>query len=616
MKGYRKGLLAVLLTLTMLIGGCTSDNKSKDKSAEETWKENRIFSDPNITHLFPDQLAGVIEAKTFEEANQNFQEALFLVEEMLPTDTFMILLDAYQEVFSPSIVTDAFVYEEKAVMSLRKSALDSALFYGNKSLNSYKELKDTSGLARCQMIVASVHSFKGDFSEALKYQIKAVELFESIKDQPGKYDAISEMSVNFYLEGRYKEAEKLASQVLTYAINSKDTFLHADILNSLGSIYHQLGKQKESTDAILKSIEIRKGLNDDFGLGQSYNGLAVTFMSENRWKDALEILSKAEEIAISIADTRNLTSLYYNIGTCYMELGIDSKAENSFLKVIDITENSGIKDEGLIRCLQRISLLKENQGDYRNAYLYSKKLNELKSELFTEEKARITTELTTKYQVKEQHNSLVISENEKKRLQEKRLIMGFALIVVSLLSISLVLLLIQRNKNNKKLHLAEQKLKDEAVEKIQRELQYNREQLNDFTNHLVEKNKMIFELEKKLLNLTEASSLRKKDENDEDSEEYASLLQLRILTDDDWSKFKIYFDKVFPGLILHLRQEHPHVTGAEERLFLLLRLKTDSREMAEMLGISMESVRKNKYRLKKKLQLDENQNLEEYISSF
>ena len=155
-------------------------------------------------------------------------------------------------------------------------------------------------------------------------------------------------------------------------------------------------------------------------------------------------------------------------------------------------------------------------------------------------------------------------------------------------------------------------LYDQNAEQTEKSL----EGLQKVLSRLVEKNKIIFELEKKLLNFSESSSLRKKEDDEEDPEEYASLLQLRILTDDEWSKFKMYFDKVFPGLILQLRQEHPNVTGAEERLFLLLKLKTDSREMAEILGISMESVRKNKYRLKKKLQLGENHNLEEYISSF
>jgi hypothetical protein len=93
-------------------------------------------------------------------------------------------------------------------------------------------------------------------------------------------------------------------------------------------------------------------------------------------------------------------------------------------------------------------------------------------------------------------------------------------------------------------------------------------------------------------------------------------MQLKILTDEDWTKFKLYFDKAFPGMIFRLRHEFPTLTGSEQRLFLLIKLKNDSREMSDMLGISMESVRKNKYRLKKKLQLEEDQSLEEFIQHY
>lgn len=605
----------VLLSL-LLIASCNNSKDLEQQATSESWKQSELFTNQRFTSIFPEGLKNVRNAGNIRQADSLMQNEILQIEALIPSDTLVLILNQYALTFPSEPRTIGFVQEEKAVLHLRKSQLDSSYYYSEKALKAYQEIKDTAGIGRSYMIIASSFGFKGDFSNALKYQLKALEIFELSGNEAGKYDAMTEMSINFYLEGRYLEAERLAKEVLSYAISTKDKFLHAEILNSLGSIYHQLGKQRESTDATLESIEIRKQLNDDFGLSEAYIGLAVAFMSEEKWAEAIDVIKKASEIVKRIGDTRNFSSINYNLGICYLELGQKAEAEDVFLKIISKAEETGVKDESLMRTLQKLASLYESQNDFGNAYKYSNKLIDIKSELFTEEKAKITSELTTKYQLEENRQSLVISENEKKRLQEKKLIMGFALIAVSLLSIALVLLFIQKNKNSKRLHQAEQKLKNEAVEKIQRELQYNREQLNDFTNHLVEKNKMIFELEKKLLKQSESSILRKKEDSDEDSDEYASLLQLRILTDDDWSKFKMYFDKVFPGLILHLRQEHPNVTGAEERLFLLLKLKTDSREMSEMLGISMESVRKNKYRLKKKLQLEESQNLEYYISSF
>jgi tetratricopeptide (TPR) repeat protein len=606
---------SVVLLSLLLFANCNNSKDSKHQSTSESWKQSELFTNQRFTSVFPEGLKNVRNASTILQADSLMQNEILQIEASIPSDTLVLILNQYALTFPSEPRTIGFVQEEKAVLHLRKSQLDSSYFYSEKALKTYQEIKDTAGIGRSYMIIAGSFGFKGDFSNALKYQLKALEIFELSGNEAGKYDAMTEMANNFYLEGRYRESETLAKQVLTYAISSNNKFLHASILNTLGSIYHQLGNQQEFSAATLESIEIRKQLNDDYGLSEAYISLAVTFMNDEKWVEAIDVIKKASEIVNRIGDSRNFSSINYNLGICYLELGQKAEAEDVFLKIVSKAEETGVKDESLMRTLQKLASLYESQNDFGNAYKYSNKLIDIKSELFTEEKAKITSELTTKYQLEENRQSLVISENEKMRLQEKKLIMGFALIAVSLLSIALVLLLIQKNKNSKRLHQAEQKLKNEAVEKIQRELQYNREQLNDFTNHLVEKNKMIFELEKKLLKHSESSILRKK-EDDEDSDEYASLLQLRILTDDDWSKFKMYFDKVFPGLILHLRQEHPNVTGAEERLFLLLKLKTDSREMSEMLGISMESVRKNKYRLKKKLQLEENQNLEYYISSF
>ena len=169
---------------------------------------------------------------------------------------------------------------------------------------------------------------------------------------------------------------------------------------------------------------------------------------------------------------------------------------------------------------------------------------------------------------------------------------------------------LSKEQSLENINAAENQIHQQQLDETQRELAFNRKQLEDFTFHLLEKNKIISELENKSL-ITKGEQ-----ENGEDGDEFASLLQLKILTEEDWTRFKLYFDKAFPGLILKLRNEYPNLTGAEQRLFLLIKLKNDSREMSEMLGISMDSVRKNKYRLKKKLHLDEDLSLEDFIQIF
>jgi hypothetical protein len=97
---------------------------------------------------------------------------------------------------------------------------------------------------------------------------------------------------------------------------------------------------------------------------------------------------------------------------------------------------------------------------------------------------------------------------------------------------------------------------------------------------------------------------------------FEQLLQMKILTEDDWRVFRQQFEHAFPGLMLRLHARFPFLTGADQRTFLLIRLCSGTREIAELLGISIESVRKAKYRLKKKLNLGENTSIDEFIRQF
>lgn len=90
-----------------------------------------------------------------------------------------------------------------------------------------------------------------------------------------------------------------------------------------------------------------------------------------------------------------------------------------------------------------------------------------------------------------------------------------------------------------------------------------------------------------------------------DTERKAGLLgklqQATILTEDEWQHFRVLFDQVHPGYILQLRERLPGLTPAEVRLLVLSRLQLNPREMAAMLGIGTEAIKKTKQRLRKKL---------------
>ncbi|MGN6477824.1 MAG: helix-turn-helix transcriptional regulator, partial [Flavipsychrobacter sp.] len=191
-----------------------------------------------------------------------------------------------------------------------------------------------------------------------------------------------------------------------------------------------------------------------------------------------------------------------------------------------------------------------------------------------------------------------------------------ALIVGILLLAVIALLVINRQKirHNQNLQKLEvEKWKAEVDKRrAESELVTAEHRLADFTRSLKEKNELIEQFASEIERYKTISS-----EQDRVSQQDA-LLQLQrstILTDDQWEDFRNLFEQVHSGYLNRLREKLPLLTPAETRFITLSKLKLSNKEMAGVLGISNDAVRMSKHRLRKKLNLTTDEELEQVIET-
>jgi DNA-binding CsgD family transcriptional regulator len=91
---------------------------------------------------------------------------------------------------------------------------------------------------------------------------------------------------------------------------------------------------------------------------------------------------------------------------------------------------------------------------------------------------------------------------------------------------------------------------------------------------------------------------------------------MQMLTKKDWLTFQQSFETQFPDFISRLRARFVQISGTDIRLFILIKIGVDSRSIADISGISVESVYRGRTRLRKKLGLDNSENLETFIELF
>jgi DNA-binding CsgD family transcriptional regulator len=187
-------------------------------------------------------------------------------------------------------------------------------------------------------------------------------------------------------------------------------------------------------------------------------------------------------------------------------------------------------------------------------------------------------------------------EKEKQVFQRNILIAAIVLLgIVGFLAITR-----QRLKAKLQLERIEQEKKQ-----MEQEIISAREQLNMFTENILEKTSLIEKLEEQVKGNSVSA---------EQQLLITELSQQTILTEDDWIKFKTLFEKIHPSFFQQLKEKSADITVAEQRMAALTRLQLTSKQMAAMLGISVDSVHKTRQRLRQRLQLNADVNLDEYIS--
>jgi ligand-binding sensor domain-containing protein/DNA-binding CsgD family transcriptional regulator len=150
-------------------------------------------------------------------------------------------------------------------------------------------------------------------------------------------------------------------------------------------------------------------------------------------------------------------------------------------------------------------------------------------------------------------------------------------------------------------------------EKLEAEVEHKNQELASATMHLVQKNGLLNNLNKEL------KSIRQKTDNQEIRKKLNSLV--RILEhdtnlDEDWEQFAFRFDQVHGDFFKRLKSRYPKLTTKDHRLCAYLRLNLSSKEIAPLMNISVRGVEISRYRLRKKLDLDTNINLTEFLMNF
>lgn len=273
--------------------------------------------------------------------------------------------------------------------------------------------------------------------------------------------------------------------------------------------------------------------------------------------------------------------------------------------------------------MRDLAKVHQESGDFQKAYAYLDSSRIEYQEIYSQESARQLALMKELFEVRikdKEINELHQIQKWNNRLKFLLMllifvIIGFGFVVFSRQKIKSKaaeeLLFQQKAVMETRQRLIETKLANVHLkeQQMKRDLEANAKALTAETLHVIDKNRVLEELRKRLSSTLE-------DDPKEQKKKIRNLIKMidfNLVHETDWNVFRNNFEKIHEDFFVNLNHVSNNLSPADLKLASLMKLNLGSKDIASTLGISQESLRISRYRLRKKLDIKNGESLHQFI---
>ena len=536
-------------------------------------------------------------------------------------------------------VSDRLLNEVEKAIAINPDSASNLL----KSISSPEKLDDKAFARWCMLSGKITDEI---FNSILPtYQLeRAYDWYSSHGSSNEQVQILIYLGRSYFADGDYDKAMSIYTNALDIAGKNKLNNLIGYTYDYIGDLYREKFMRTEAIKRYEIAAEYFKKENNMDSYACALRDIGHEYAEMDSLSHALEILITADSIASKTKNIEVTASINNALGNIYAMQNKYDKAEKYFFKALVGKEkmpdymaiiNLYILSDSIEKAKKVLSQIPQNDPKYtysiKHLYyqIYNKEKNYKKALANLEEYVEITDSIiyadnqSKILNIESKYNHLKISkEVDRLKIKQQSYIIISIISIVTLLFITVGYLL-YRKKAKEKI----QRQRDE-LNQIKENLLYvslELEKKKRLSNTLKEKNENYNKMQEEI-NLLSANYKELQNKSLENSPLFKELTYLAnknkprndkpLITEKQWKLITDEITQIYPSLYKYIYSLCPDLSEQDFQYCCLYMYGFDTNTEAKLLNITVDSVRKRRLRLRRKLDItlpDNNATLYEYL---
>lgn len=490
-----------------------------------------------------------------------------------------------------------------ATLELSQGELSKADSLNEQVIGILTLKDDQYRLSTAYGLKSQINQDKGNYNIAYQNALKSLQILETIDKPVRQADALIHLADIEQKLGNTTQAIDHSKKALVIYREHRDLLYQALVLGNLGELFILQGNYNEALTLLNESIVMADSTNNLRLKASSLSSLGNLFLLQDNTNKALDYLNESLEIATNIGDQPGMVRSMTMLGKVYNKTNNYQRAIQYLNQSIQLSTELEMKPETSFAYQARAN-------SYEKSGLYERALDDLKTHkalsdsMFSEEKINQIEELRIIYESEKKDKEIEIQRYQielfaqKERNNRSRT----QLLIILLISAIISSLLIHQAFHQK---LKRRKVEIESTHKM---LSLKKREITTQILHMAQKNDLLQELKEMLLRLKQECP------NSNIQKQIINKINIDFNNENSWARFKTYFEDLHQGFEDKIKDLAPDVSPGDLRLIALIKMNLNSQEVASVLNISQEGIKKARYRLRKKMKIKTGGSLEDFLA--